>query len=744
MKKTLLMLCALELGAFEVIIDHPAPEAQKDFQYHWKKMTGHEAPLKVAKHPYTVSKKSFYGEAFRLRSEKNKVFISGESPIGVSHGLYELLQQLGCDWVMPGSLGEIIPANPDPKLPDQDIEQAPSFDYRNPWTPPGNRLMKTQYAPDYALWKVRHKLSHAGMVPPQRNCGGHKWKDFIRLYQKQFDANPEMYALVRQPDGTFRRQGPQIETTNPKLLDLYEKHIRNMFRKNKWPHDKLVGIGVGPADGGGSSESKETMDAASGKRDPLSGNPEKTDVMILFCNQLLERLEKDFPNLYLGFYLYSWHADYPVRYQIHPKIVLVIADISYSRMHSTLEEVPTRHYYRNILKKWEHTPNMKFFRGYNWNLAENILPYSKLKMWADDLPLYHKLGIRGVDNESNCAWATLAPSNYFEAKMLWNVNSDPAEVLHRFCRSAYGKAAPPLEQYYRMLTKRQSEAKQEAGSFHSFGLIYDNDFLDRADQLFDRARKLAETPEQKQRVEMAYIPVRQLRLFLTMRAKMHAFEFAEAEKLFRQIQQERQAEIKKNPYAVSAAAVSYFNRFFQDCITAAAKYSSAPYKIVYRLPEQMPVAFDPTSRGEELGFAAPETNDRDWLRMKTYSSTWAAQGLIGISGSVWFRARVPKLTGDLGLLIGGADRIVKVYCNGKFIGTDRGFSKPMLFDLTGHLNRKSNLLAIQVERRGNAEVGTGGLLYPSYIFTGPRLPKPADKEEQYRLLPGGAVEKIKK
>ena len=49
--------------------------------YHWKKMTGREAPLKVAKHPYTVSKKSFYRESFRLRSEKNKVFISGEQVV---------------------------------------------------------------------------------------------------------------------------------------------------------------------------------------------------------------------------------------------------------------------------------------------------------------------------------------------------------------------------------------------------------------------------------------------------------------------------------------------------------------------------------------------------------------------------------------------------------------------------------------------------------------------------------------
>ena len=745
MQNLLMMLCSLELGAFEVILDQHCPEAEEDFQYHWRKMTGKDAVLKVEKHPYTVTKKTFFQEAFRLKSEKGKVYISGEGPAGISHGLYEVLQRLGCDWIVPGELGEVIPKVDKPDLGELDFEQAPSFDYRNPWYPGSRRAVNAKYTADYNLWKQRHKLSRPGAVHPLRNCGGHKWQEFIRAYQKEFDENPEMYALVRQLDGTPVRKGPQIETTSAKLLDLYEKHIREMFRKNNWPADKLVGIGVGPADGGGASQSPETVSAASGQLNPLSGSPELIDIMILFCNQLLARLEKDYPNLHLGFYLYSWHADYPVRYPIHPKIVIVIADIGYSRMHSSQEKVPSRIYYRKIMEKWANTPNIKFFRGYNWNLAENILPYSKLKIWEDDLPLYHRMGIRGVDNESNNGWGTLAPSNYFEAKMLWDVTLKAAPVLHRFCVSAFGKAAAPMEKYYLMLTDRQSKAKQEAGSFHSFGLIYDNAFLDEADKLFDEARSLAETEVQRRRIDMFYIPVRQLRLFLELRAKMHAFRFDEAEKLFFRIQQERKDMMQQIPYSVSAAAISYFDRFFKNPVTTSAKYSRAPYKIEFKVPDRLPFAFDPTNRGEDLGFADPEVDDSGWLTMRTYSSTWAAQGLIGLSGSTWYRVRVPRIEGNAGLLIGGADKQVKVYCNGKFIGEDVGFSKAMLFDLTGHLDGENNLLAIQVRRRGSSELGTGGLIYPCYIFTGPRLTREdTTPGEQYRLLPGGAVEKVRK
>ena len=117
------------------------------------------------------------------------------------------------------------------------------------------------------------------------------------------------------------------------------------------------------------------------------------------------------------------------------------------------------------------------------------------------------------------------------------------------------------------------------------------------------------------------------------------------------------------------------------------------------------------------------------------------------SGSVWYRIPFGKLnTKSAGLFVGGADAIVRVWCNDKYIGMGQGFARPFTFDLTGLLNEKGkNMLVIQVQRRGNSEVGTGGIVYPCFIFTGPQLEKRApDGELEYRLLPGGAIEKIKK
>ena len=116
------------------------------------------------------------------------------------------------------------------------------------------------------------------------------------------------------------------------------------------------------------------------------------------------------------------------------------------------------------------------------------------------------------------------------------------------------------------------------------------------------------------------------------------------------------------------------------------------------------------------------------------------------SGSAWYRIPFPKLdTKVAGLFVGGVDNIVRVWCNGKYIGMGQGFAQPFTFDLTGLLNENGdNLLVIQAQRRGNSEIGTGGIIYPCYIFTGPQLEQSApDGKQKFRILPGGVVQEIK-
>src|SRR5436190_8525 len=66
-------------------------------------------------------------QAYRIITQGGRVLVNGESPPAISYGIYALLEKLGCDWVMPGKLGEIIPKRSNVLLPDMDETEQPAF-----------------------------------------------------------------------------------------------------------------------------------------------------------------------------------------------------------------------------------------------------------------------------------------------------------------------------------------------------------------------------------------------------------------------------------------------------------------------------------------------------------------------------------------------------------------------------------------------------------------------------------------
>ena len=65
--------------------------------------------------------------AFMLRVQKDGVWLAGLSPEGTLFAAYELLEQLGVGWYMPGALGTVIPSAKTIALPIQQTIQIPSF-----------------------------------------------------------------------------------------------------------------------------------------------------------------------------------------------------------------------------------------------------------------------------------------------------------------------------------------------------------------------------------------------------------------------------------------------------------------------------------------------------------------------------------------------------------------------------------------------------------------------------------------
>lgn len=745
-----------------------------DLQEHLQKMSGAMVEIVVTDDPKQVQKPAIVvgtlanrmgaapdkvgddpsRDAFRVKAGDGLVLLGGASDYGASHAIYAMLEELGCDWVMPGEAGEVIPKRDTVAVPDGDIQEVPSFAIRNPYY--GGNPTAEEWR-ELQMWGMRHKANIFGTkMRYGMTAGPHAWGAIIRKFKAEFEANPELYGLIRKPDGSLVRGGGQLESTNPRAIEMAIEYIRDTFQRNGWANDAVVSIGMGPNDGGALSLSPETVNAGVQRLTYDTGKLDGTDVCVLFINQILERTEKEFPNLHLGLMIYSWHADFPMRYKPHPRLVANIRDLNVSRFHSMEDETSrSRAYYRDVVQGWgalaREQGNFLAHGDYNWNPAEAVLPYTRVKISGDDFPIYSRAGYRIKSTNMTQGWHYSAAHDYVGIKLMWNAELNWRDLLREFCVKSYGpKAAPLMEGYYLELARRQSESSHEAGSFFAMPLLYDEAFVAAEEKRFDQALAAATEESHKRRIIDARYPLLTLKHFLAMHRYYTTFDFPGAKKEFEKATDTLTEVAGRNIHFSSKMGQGYFNRY-GSWLDEAIRYSSGDYAMAYQIPNRLKTALDVNNLGAEHRFWGSKIDDSRFIETETFLSTWDAQGLSGFpQGSAWYRIHFklpeqPEKPGGYGLFVGGAENHLAVWCNDKFIArSGAGLRSPKVFDLTDAIiPGGDNVLVIQTTRHNISELFLGGLTMPSFIFSGPRVPQAEDTSPLVRILPGGVEETIK-
>lgn len=715
-----------------------------------------EAPFEGTLAEETAGSK--YGEGFRVFTRDHAVCVLGAGKYGTAYGIYELLNRMGVDYLFPGTFGEIFPKNPTLKIPEIQTEETPSFIIRKPWAT-GWIKARNNEGRDIALWQIRNRIQVDRALTKEYQAGGHMWNKFGRdkKYSKYFEEHPDIAAVRINEDGSTQYSKWQINTTNPHTIDMVADYIREQFAVNDYPNDKNVTISVSPSDGDGFSQDPQTMELRRLRRDPVTGDWDNTDLVVKFTNDLFEKLLPEFPNLKLGFFSYHTYANFPVREMPHKNLRIEIADITQSRIHGVCDAArsSSRRLYKNTLEQWAQYGTKFYFWHYDWNLADGMLPYTRIRIAGEDMPYEHKLGGLGYQTESCYTTCNNAPHNYLEAKLMWDISGDWKTIVREFCEKAYGKGAEEMEAYYHFVANNQARSSDETGSYFGFPGRFSRKDVARMKGFVDKAQKKAETDAQKLRAGLVRYPVEQLENYLDYYEAYTDFDFVAAQKTFDRMIERFQKEDARTDHTLNAnraAGLDYPKYYIKSFVEASVKYSSKPYRIVARVPERMKFIFDMDGIGEKLAFASPLLVDDEYPELSTYLSTLSRQGGIAFKkpgSAIWYRGRVAlpriRLGQDegIGLFLGGFDNIATVYINGVKAGGGRGFLKPAVMDVTDLVDKtgKVNSVIIRVERKGNPEAATGGLIYPSFFFTGPLLPadekNPPPKEFEI-VLPGSA------
>ena len=670
--------------------------------------------------------------SFTLRVTPDRIDIRGLSDEGTLFGVYELLEQLGVRWYIPGEMGRVIPELPSAQVNVQQTVQAPSMELRllQPW----------QSQTDG--WIARQRLGGQ-----RRSTGGHGIPPFTGSAGRQvFTEHPEYFALI---DGERRQR--QICASNPDAAALTAQTLRKQYPPTK---DKFY-VGMGPNDGGGYCDCAACQALDGGVFDPFSDSIARTGRYIEFFNRVLALLQDDYPNLHLVWYVYASHMmPPPEAIKPNPRIVGVFAPIYMDRLRGMDNPMsPDRYTLRGLVEAWSALkPNELYYRGYYNNLACVQLPKSQIDRVRTEIPALRKLGVNVMRVEcigGAVMWDTDPLTLYVASRLMWNVDTDVDALLEEFYSLFYGPAAAPMRHYHQQLEAAIRDTPWCTGSSY----VYYPMFVDqpRREELradLDQAVVLTQAagtkPVYAERTRLIRQGYQRLDLFLDMMQARNHFDFAEAHaklNAYVALSESLLAEVVEGSgrYAMhkGGGITSYLNRFFRQPVESGYARTVEIGELVAPLPDEWLFLIDPTKIGEIGGWQRPGELGGNWQPMKTSSRSWSDQGLHYYKGIAWYRQKVTipeKYRGHpVYLWFGGVDEQASVWVNGKFLGTNRepvgglpgvpGTFRPFDLDATPAVNfGGENWVVVRVVNKSLDELGTGGIVAPVMFWT-PHDPK---------------------
>jgi hypothetical protein len=356
-------------------------------------------------------------EGFVVRTEGGRLWMLANTDLGLRHAVYAFLEAIGCRWFFPDPVWTVVPKQPNLTV-RLSLREKPAFRWRRIWYGWGPRTPKL--AEDYEAW-MRHNRQY-GDFPV--DCG-HAYERYIP--HREFEKHPEWFALVGG-----KRQPTQLCVSNPEVQQRVIEGVLNLFRKDP----KRVMASVEPNDGGGYCECENCKAIGS-----------ISDEAFFFANKIAEAVRKEFPDKFVGLLAYAFHSD-PPKFRLLPNVyVEITTGFRYTKL-SFDEQVQAFRKLGAMVGVYD------YFSVYPWDFdLPGAAKAGRFYQLADAIKHYHKLGMISYTAESSCNWGPNGLGYWMAAKLMWNPNLDPNELVSDFCEKAFKRAAKPMRRLYERWAK---------------------------------------------------------------------------------------------------------------------------------------------------------------------------------------------------------------------------------------------------------------------------------------------------
>ncbi len=489
-----------ELSGFEPVIvrENEAPAA---FGWH----VGPTAKSLAVIAPEEL--RSLAADGVRLRSRDGEVFLRGGNARGEIYSVYVLMEQLYGVRYLTGDC-TVRPPFAAAVLPEVDYAFVPSFFGREV-------LYAGAYGRDISL---KQRLN-GRMHQLDDSVGGRV--DFPEVHtmfrfvppDEFFAAHPEYFSLRGGKRITDAWEGAQLCLTNPEVSRVATERVLAYLREH--PEVDIVEVSQMDAGTGGNGCECEACLAMNEREGSPSG------ALVYFVNAIAREVAKEFPGKMVSTLAYQ-HTQRAPKHAVPEANVIIRLCHTGCFVHGfacpetgITEPMTCEFATSRELPAWAAlTPNIHVWH-YAVNFFHYFAPNPYLVTLVRDLQSYassHLLGVLVLGDWHSPDGELAELRQYLIARTLWDATLDPEVLIAEFCDGYYGAAAPAVREYLKLLLELSDDPNRHSFAYWDPSQMTSPEFYRRAVAALERVNALAVTPEERERVELLWLPYWYLQL----------------------------------------------------------------------------------------------------------------------------------------------------------------------------------------------------------------------------------------
>jgi hypothetical protein len=361
-------------------------------------------------------------EGFGITGKNNRIFITGNSSLGIQHGVSKYLFSLGFRYYFPRPEWFIYPKsiNYYSKI---NLFSSPSFKHRYLWYGFGPGTEEVEYRLQF--WNKMNCLNSSLQARI-----GHSYDLIAERNKSEFFRNPAWIVNTVSPGAI--PPNPKFDVSKNELVNLVIRDTREQIQqlqKSGSPAYKMISLS--PSDGVGFCNTPDCRQLGS-----------VSDRVFHLVNSVAKNIRKDFPNTLIGCLAYSEYIsppDKPIEDNVYVSLTTAFNNSKF-----TLDELIGQ--WRKKVKKLGIYDYMALYT-WDYDMPGQSLA-SAYHLVQSSILKYKKAGIVGYEAEINTGWINKGLGYYITSQLLWNPEQNINDITDEFFNNCFQSSASSIKKLY--------------------------------------------------------------------------------------------------------------------------------------------------------------------------------------------------------------------------------------------------------------------------------------------------------